>query len=189
MIWLAWANTTQEGNGNPRQCSCLENPGDGGAWWTAIYGVTQSQTQLKWLSSSRAKPYLTSSNPFSMKSMATNLRLKLWDRWNSASPIHVQQTKPRKLNPAFNSESADDEVNSWCHYMLLKRVHFFFALLLLFFFFSSTAWTLNPYFISSHHTETAHMLAKSLQSCPAVCDLWSVAHQAPMSMEISKQKY
>ena len=41
-----------EGNGNPLQCSCLENPRDRGAWWAAIYGVTQSQTQLKWLSSS-----------------------------------------------------------------------------------------------------------------------------------------
>ena len=41
-----------EGNGNPRQCSCLENPRDGGAWWAAVYGVTQSQTRLKWLSSS-----------------------------------------------------------------------------------------------------------------------------------------
>ena len=41
-----------EGNGNPLQCSCLENPRDGGAWWAAIYGVTESQTRLKWLSSS-----------------------------------------------------------------------------------------------------------------------------------------
>ena len=41
-----------EGNGNPLQCSCLENPRDGGAWWAAIYGVTQSQTRLKRLSSS-----------------------------------------------------------------------------------------------------------------------------------------
>ena len=41
-----------EGNGNPLPCSCLENPRDGRAWWAAIYGVTQSQTQLKWLSSS-----------------------------------------------------------------------------------------------------------------------------------------
>ena len=40
-----------EGNGNPLQCSCLENPRDGGAWWAAVYGVTQSRTQLKWLSS------------------------------------------------------------------------------------------------------------------------------------------
>ena len=33
-----------EGNGNPLQCSCLENPRDAGAWWAAVYGVTQSQT-------------------------------------------------------------------------------------------------------------------------------------------------
>ena len=41
-----------EGNGNPLQYSCLENPMDGGAWRAAIYGVTQSRTQLKRLSSS-----------------------------------------------------------------------------------------------------------------------------------------
>ena len=41
----------REGNGNPLQCSCLENPRDRGAWWAAIYGVAQSRTQLKWLSS------------------------------------------------------------------------------------------------------------------------------------------
>ena len=43
---------TGEGHGNPLQCSCLEKPKDGGAWWAAIYGVAQSQTQLKKLSSS-----------------------------------------------------------------------------------------------------------------------------------------
>ena len=41
-----------EGNGNPLQCSCLENPRDGGAWWAAVYGVAPSQTRLKRLSSS-----------------------------------------------------------------------------------------------------------------------------------------
>ena len=40
-----------EGNGNPLQCSCLENPRDGGAWWAAVYGVAQSWTRLKWLRS------------------------------------------------------------------------------------------------------------------------------------------
>ena len=43
-----------EGNGNPLQCSCLENPRDGGAWWAAVYGVAQSQTWLKGLSSSNS---------------------------------------------------------------------------------------------------------------------------------------
>ena len=37
----------REGNGNPLQCSCLENPRDGGAWWAAVYGVAQSRTRLK----------------------------------------------------------------------------------------------------------------------------------------------
>ena len=41
-----------EGNSNPLQCSCLENPRDGGAWWAAVYGVAQSWTQLKRLNSS-----------------------------------------------------------------------------------------------------------------------------------------
>ena len=42
---------TGEGNGNPLQCSCLENPRDKGACWAAVYGVAQSRTRLKWLSS------------------------------------------------------------------------------------------------------------------------------------------
>ena len=49
------------GNGNPLQCSCLENPRDWGAWWAAISGVTQSQTWLKQLSSSSSSDYITSS--------------------------------------------------------------------------------------------------------------------------------
>ena len=40
-----------EGNGNPLQCSCLENPRDRGAWWAAVYGVAQSRPRLKQLSS------------------------------------------------------------------------------------------------------------------------------------------
>ena len=43
---------TGEGNGNPLQCSCLENPRDGGAWWAAVSGAAQSRTQLKRRSSS-----------------------------------------------------------------------------------------------------------------------------------------
>ena len=57
-----------EGNVNPLQCSCLENPRDGGAWWAAIYGVTQSRARLKWLSISSSKQrkglidYITDTN-------------------------------------------------------------------------------------------------------------------------------
>ena len=50
--WMTSLSRTGEGNGSPLQCSCLENPRDGGAWWAAVYGVAQSRTRLKRLSSS-----------------------------------------------------------------------------------------------------------------------------------------
>ena len=56
-----------EGNGNPLQYSCLENPRDGGAWWAAIYGVAQSRTQLKWLSSSSSNFQVKQSMPWTVK--------------------------------------------------------------------------------------------------------------------------
>ena len=59
-----------EGNGNPLQCSRLENPRDGGAWWAAVYGVAQSWTRLKWLSSSSrvsGGPYLSPTPPTTQK--------------------------------------------------------------------------------------------------------------------------
>ena len=51
-IWLPAQLRGGESNGTPLQCSCLENPRDGGAWWAAVYGVSQSRTRLKRLSSS-----------------------------------------------------------------------------------------------------------------------------------------
>ena len=65
-----------EGNGNPLQCSCLENPRDGGAWWAAVYGVAQSWTQLKWLSSSSRQ----------LKWM--NLALSLWEEAGACAPLN-----------------------------------------------------------------------------------------------------
>ena len=51
--WERLEISSGEGDCTPLQCSCLENPRDGGAWWAAIYGVAQSRTRLKQLSSSR----------------------------------------------------------------------------------------------------------------------------------------
>ena len=48
---------TGEGNGSPLQCSCLESPRGGGAWWAAVYGVAQSRARLKRLSSSSHLPF------------------------------------------------------------------------------------------------------------------------------------
>ena len=52
--WATSLSCIGEGNGNPLQCSCLENPRDGGSWWAAVYGVAQSRTRLKRLSSSNS---------------------------------------------------------------------------------------------------------------------------------------
>ena len=76
-----------EGNGNPLQCSCLENPRDGGGWWAAFYVVAQSRTQLKRLSSSsveeqdklevrRGEPLLQGTVP---RLQNLNLLHKLWE--------------------------------------------------------------------------------------------------------------
>ena len=62
-----------EGNGNPLQCSCLENPRDGGAWWAAVYGVTQSRTRLKRLSSNLSS---SSSNPLPSHQKWSRLELR-----------------------------------------------------------------------------------------------------------------
>ena len=64
-----------EGNGNPLQCSCLENPRDGGAWWAAVYGVTQNRTRLKQLSSSMLR---TSHFHALEKEMATHSSVLAW---------------------------------------------------------------------------------------------------------------
>ena len=57
--WTTSLSHIGEGNGNPLQCSCLENPRDGGAWWAAVYRVAQSWTRLKWLSSSSSSGHPT----------------------------------------------------------------------------------------------------------------------------------
>ena len=62
---------TGEGNGNPLQCSCRENPRDGGAWWAAVYGVTQSWTRLKRLSSSDYSYKVTHTAYLYLSGMAT----------------------------------------------------------------------------------------------------------------------
>ena len=85
------------GNGNPLQCSCLENPRDWGAWWAAVYGVAQSRTRLKRLSSSSSSdspPFpspITSSAGFSFLraldvEVAQTLHLGLL-----SAPVHTRQ--------------------------------------------------------------------------------------------------
>ena len=66
-----------EGNGNLLQCSCLENPRDGRAWWAAIYGVAQNQTWLKRFSSSSSMTFLFLFSLFLLASCLTRIILRL----------------------------------------------------------------------------------------------------------------
>ena len=79
-----------EGNGNPLQCSCLKNPRDGGAWWAAIYGVAQSRTRLKRLSSSSSSNE-NSSGLASSAALTTVSFLKLF--------IHFQVSETTQRYP------------------------------------------------------------------------------------------
>ena len=71
-----------ERNGNSLQYSCLENPRDGGAWRAAIYGVAQSRTWLKWLSSSSSKPK-SNMTKFTLKT----LLLVSYKGWTAENPF------------------------------------------------------------------------------------------------------
>ena len=90
-----------EGNGNPLQCSCLENPRDGGAWWAAVSGVAQSWTWLKRLSSSSSNQSICaeSSQPLLSRCTATGFSLPkclmacsqdgFIEPYGSHRPLHV----------------------------------------------------------------------------------------------------
>ena len=87
-----------EGNGNPLHCSCLEDPRDGGAWWAAVYGVAQSRTRLKRLSSST--------------SSTVTLCLTFW--WTSRlfSKVAAPFYNPNSLRVSIRVHSCKDKL-SW----------------------------------------------------------------------------
>ena len=90
-----------EGNGNPLQCPCLENPRDGGAWWAAVYGVSQSRTQLKRLSSSSTSSMLGFPGGASGKEPACQCRRcnrRAFDPWVRKIPWR----KAWQLTPVFS---------------------------------------------------------------------------------------
>ena len=95
---------TGEGNGNPLQCSCLENPRDGGAWWAAVYGVAQSQTWLTRLSSSSSSSgVFASTNQY-------NLWYSMCKNW------------PGKRIPFDLHHMKEPQVNLFCMWIFL--LHF-----------------------------------------------------------------
>ena len=94
-----------EGNGNPLQCSCLENPRDGEAWWAAIYGVAQSWTRLKRLSSSsiiqvkRCSRILCWINEMSLNYQRSHKR-----DWASGAAHPGLLASLKNLSPGFQSQ-------------------------------------------------------------------------------------
>ena len=83
-----------EGNGNPLQCSCLENSRDGGAWWAAIYGVAQNRTRLKRLSSSSSsKIYMLNVRWKSLKNKAWQESLQQNKRVYWCQPLRIHDNK------------------------------------------------------------------------------------------------
>ena len=100
---------TGEGNGNPLQCSCLENPRDRGVWWAAVYGVSQSQTRLKRLSSSSSRCFPGDSVVKNLLSSAGDLREVCLIPGSGRSPERVNGNS---LQYSCLENSMDREV-SW----------------------------------------------------------------------------
>ena len=82
----------------PLQCSCLENPRDGGAWWAAIYGVEQSRTRLKGLSSSSSSQCSCPENPMGRGAWRATVQ-----------GVTKSQTRPKQLSTAQHSTHTHKE--------------------------------------------------------------------------------
>ena len=78
-----------EGNGNPLQCSCLENPRDGGAWLASVYGVVQSRTRLKRLSSSRSNNHTHTHTLTEVKKQETSRKKSISALLTMPKPLTV----------------------------------------------------------------------------------------------------
>ena len=113
-----------EGNGNPLQCSCLENPRGGGAWWAAIYGVAQNQTRLKRLSSSSSSNdiqyfgeqwhYLNIMRGIKRRTIKegnVNTQLNWMMTLGRYQKLEVQRLSPRLSFPAQKSMSLNKYLN------------------------------------------------------------------------------
>ena len=82
-----------EGNGNPLQHSCLGNPRDRGAWWAAVYGVTQSRTWLKWLSSNSSNSF-TTEQPGKPQCKLQLIIYQYWLNWDKCTVV-IQDSNRR----------------------------------------------------------------------------------------------
>ena len=108
-----------EGNGNPLQCSCLENSRDGGAWWAAVYGVAQSRTRLKCLAAAAAHFYISKGNNglprwCSGKESACQCRRYRFDLWVRKIPWRRKwQLTPVFLTGVFDGQRSLEGYSRW----------------------------------------------------------------------------
>ena len=100
-----------EGNGNPLQCSCLENPRGGGAWWAAVYEVAQSRTRLKGLSSSSSSTSLMEGNLAYLTKLLMCLLFELWC-WRRL--LRVPWTARRSASPFWRRSALGFLRREWC---------------------------------------------------------------------------
>ena len=105
---------TGEGNGNPLQCSCLENPRDGGAWWAAVSGVTQSRTRLKWLSSSSSRWHSGKESTCKCRKCGFNpcSRNTPWRNKWQPTPVFLSVNPHGQRNPAGYSPWSRKELDT-----------------------------------------------------------------------------
>ena len=109
-----------EGNGNPLQCSCLENPRDRGAWRAAMYGVAQSWTQLKQLSSRFISPSDLSQSSFTSSTAFTSLCLCLVTQ---LCPIFCNPMNCRPPGSSVHGAFSSKNPGEGCHALLLLHLY------------------------------------------------------------------
>ena len=149
-----------EGNGNPLQCSCLENPRDRGAWWAADCGVTQSRTRLKWLSGSSS-----SWCQFQKFIAKTDVKQFTTYVFFCSATAKSLQSCPTLCDP-IDSSPPGSPVPGILQARTLEWVAISF----------SNAWKWK-------------MTVKSLSRVWLFATQWTAGHQAPPSMGFSRQEY
>ena len=114
---------TGEGNGNPLQCSWLENPRDGGAWWAAVYGVAQSRTRLKWLSSRSSRREKWKYKEYKMHFSSVQPLSCVW----LFDTHELQNARPPSPSPTPRVHSNSRPSSRWCHLAISSSVVPFFS--------------------------------------------------------------
>ena len=156
-------NTMGEGNGNPFQYSCLENPMDRGAWWAAVHGVAQSQTQLKRLSM-HACVGEGNGNPLLYSCLENPRDRGAW--WAVVYGLAQSRTRLKRPSSSISSSSQHNTVcveNLYVSWVWNKRTDMLYIQ-------GNLLQTYKGMEAYLYFSEVFLLAAKSLQSCPTLCD-------------------